>query len=175
MDNKRLEGRGHEIKGALEDGRGKIAGDAKLIADASSEGTAAEAVNSSDADGARIFDVDVDRIAGVGHQLKGALKRGLGNLIGDSKLKADGIAESRVGEAQNAAGSARDEKREAFANTLTAVDAVSQSEIETMMSRGLAEAKSKELAAAKQRGLDAAKPANPEREYQVTLRAPDPK
>ena len=136
MDNTRPEGLGHEIKGALEDGRGKIAGDAKLIADASSEWTAAEAVNSTDADRARIFDVDVDRIAGVGHQFKGALKRSLGNLIGDSKLKADGIAESRAGEAQNAAGSARDEEREAFANTLTAVDAVSQSEIETMLARG---------------------------------------
>jgi uncharacterized protein YjbJ (UPF0337 family) len=175
MDNKRLEGLGHEIKGALEDGCGKIAGDAKLIGDASSGRSAAEAVNSTDADHARIFDVDVDRIAGVGHQFKGALKRSVGNLIGDSELKADGIAESRAGEAQNAAGSARDEEREAFANTFTAVDAVSQSEIETIMARGRAEAKSKELAAAEQRGLDAAKPANAEREDQVTRRAPHQK
>lgn len=82
MDNKRLEGLGHEIKGALENGRDKIAGDAKFIADASSERTAAEAVNSTDAHRASIFDVDADRIAGVGHQLKGALKRSLGNLSG---------------------------------------------------------------------------------------------
>ncbi len=175
MDNKRLEGLGHEIKGALEDGRDKIAGDAKFIADASSERTAAEAVNSTDAHRASIFDVDADRIAGVGHQLKGALKRSLGNLIGDSKLKADGIAESRAGAAQNAAGSARDEEREAFANTFTAVDAVSQTEIETMMARDRAEAKSKELAAAEQRGLDATKPASAEREFQVTRRASDQK
>jgi len=175
MDNKRLEGLAHEIKGALEDGRGKVAGDAKLITDASSERTAADAVNSNGADRARIFDVDVDRIAGVGRQLKGALKRSLGSLIGDSKLKADGIAECRAGEAQNAAGSARDEEREAFADTFTAVDAVSQTEIETMMARDRAEAKSKELAAAEQKGFDAAKPASAEREFQVTRRASDQK
>jgi uncharacterized protein YjbJ (UPF0337 family) len=45
--------------------------------------------------------MDTDRLEGIGHQLKGAVKESVGKIIGDAKLQADG-----------AAGSARDEKQE---------------------------------------------------------------
>jgi uncharacterized protein YjbJ (UPF0337 family) len=56
--------------------------------------------------------MDKDRIEGIGHQVKGAVKEGLGRIIGDAKLEADGTAERASGKAQNAIGSARDEARE---------------------------------------------------------------
>ena len=56
--------------------------------------------------------VDADRIKGIGHQLKGALKEGLGSITGDAKLEAEGVAERGAGKAQNAAGSARDTARD---------------------------------------------------------------
>jgi uncharacterized protein YjbJ (UPF0337 family) len=145
MDNERLAGLEHQVKGALKEGLGKILGDAKLVTDGAAERTAGEPVNYGDAAGARIFDVDADRVKGVGHQLKGALKQSLGILVGNPKLEADGIAESREGQTQNAAGSARDEKREAFARKSTAVDAVGEAEIEKRMERELAAKKQKEL------------------------------
>lgn len=50
--------------------------------------------------------MDKNRIAAIGHQLKGTLKEGLGKIIGDAKLAADGATEREVGETQNAAGAA---------------------------------------------------------------------
>jgi uncharacterized protein YjbJ (UPF0337 family) len=40
-----------------------------------------------------------NQLEGIGHQLKGAVKKGLGNIIGDAKLAADGSAEQASGEA----------------------------------------------------------------------------
>jgi uncharacterized protein YjbJ (UPF0337 family) len=148
MDNERLEGFGHQVKGALKQGLGKLLGDAKLTADGAAERTVGEAANPLGVDGARIFDVDADRVLGVGHQFKGALKQGLGSLVGNQKLKADGVAEASEGQTQNAAGSARDEEREAFAHKFTAIDAVSQTEVEARMAKELAEKKQRELDAA---------------------------
>jgi uncharacterized protein YjbJ (UPF0337 family) len=55
--------------------------------------------------------MDKDRIEGIAHQLKGAVKQGFGKLLGDEKLQADGSAERAAGRAQDAIGSARDATR----------------------------------------------------------------
>jgi uncharacterized protein YjbJ (UPF0337 family) len=56
--------------------------------------------------------MDKDRLEGIGHQLKGAVKEGLGVVLGDAKLQADGIAERAAGKVQNAVGSAKDVARD---------------------------------------------------------------
>jgi uncharacterized protein YjbJ (UPF0337 family) len=145
---KNLENLGHRIKGILKESLGKIIGDAKLASDGATERNAGEVKNASGAEGARIFDVDADRVLGVGHQLKGALKQGLGNLVGNPQLAAEGVAEGLDGRTQNAAGSARDEKREAFAQTFTAIDALSQTDVDAAIEKDIAEAKQKEIDAA---------------------------
>ena len=47
--------------------------------------------------------MDNQQIDGIGQQVKGALKRAVGRMIGDAKLPADGAAEETNGEAQLAA------------------------------------------------------------------------
>ena len=37
--------------------------------------------------------MDSDRIKGVGNQIKGTVKEAAGNLTGDAKLKAEGMAD----------------------------------------------------------------------------------
>jgi uncharacterized protein YjbJ (UPF0337 family) len=154
MENDRLEGLGHQVKGALKQGLGKIIGDAKLTADGAVERAAGEAANAGGVKGTRIFDVDADRVIGVGHQLKGVLKQGLGNLVGNPTLEADGLAETQAGQKQNAAGSARDEKRDAFVHEFSAVDAVSQTDIDALAAKEAAEAKQRELDAARRTHSD---------------------
>jgi uncharacterized protein YjbJ (UPF0337 family) len=56
--------------------------------------------------------MDKDRLEGIGHQLKGAVKEGLGAVLGDAKLQAEGIAERAAGKVQNAVGSAKDVARD---------------------------------------------------------------
>jgi uncharacterized protein YjbJ (UPF0337 family) len=70
----------------------------------------------------RSEEMDKDRIEGIGHQVKGAVKEGLGRIIGDAKLQADGTAERASGKVQNAIGSARDEAIDALANQDAAGD-----------------------------------------------------
>jgi len=111
MDNK-IEGIGHQVKGALKETVGKIIGDAKLVSDGAAERARGHA-QTGVGGGQLIPGIDTDRITGVGHQLKGAIKQGFGNLIGDAKLAADGSAERSMGKAQDTAGSARDEARQA--------------------------------------------------------------
>jgi len=111
MEANRIEGIGHQIKGRLKEMFGKLIGDAKLSADGATERAIGDAQNI--AGGEFVSGIDTDRIAGVGHQLKGASERALGRLIGDPELVADGSAEMSAGKAQNAAGSARDEARQA--------------------------------------------------------------
>jgi len=111
MDSNRIEGLGHQVKGVVKETVGKIIGDAKLVSDGAAERARGHA--QTGAGGQLIPGIDTDRITGVGHQLKGAIKQGFGNLFGDSKLAADGSAERRMGKAQDAAGSARDEARQA--------------------------------------------------------------
>jgi len=119
MDKNQIEDIGHLIKGVVKENLGKIIGDAKLASDGSAErrsGGAQYAAGSGN-----LVSVDADRIRGIGHQLKGALKEGLGNITGDPKLEADGIAEREAGKAQNAAGSARDVARDALMDEQAAI------------------------------------------------------
>ena len=44
-----------------------------------------------------------DRIEGLGNQVKGAVKRAFGELLGDAKLTGDGAAQAAIGDAQVAA------------------------------------------------------------------------
>jgi uncharacterized protein YjbJ (UPF0337 family) len=60
--------------------------------------------------------MDKDRIDGIGHKLKGAVKEGIGIVLGDAKLRAEGIAERASGKVQNAVGSAKDVVRDAAAD-----------------------------------------------------------
>ena len=112
MDKNQIEGIGHLVKGALKEGLGKIIGDAKFTSDGSAERANGEAQYAAGED--RLVGMDADRIRGIAHQLKGALREGLGNITGDTTLTAGGIAERDAGKAQNAAGSARDTARDAL-------------------------------------------------------------
>jgi uncharacterized protein YjbJ (UPF0337 family) len=114
MDKERIEGIGLQLKGTLKAGLGKIIGDAKLTADGSAEREAGAARNADGGGGDALIGVDTDRLAGIGHQLKGVLKEKLGQMTGNRDLEAAGIAERGAGKAQNAVGSARDEARDAL-------------------------------------------------------------
>jgi len=57
--------------------------------------------------------VDTNRVEGVGHQIKGAVKEAAGKVTGDAKLQAEGTAEKLGGKAQNAVGGAADAVRDA--------------------------------------------------------------
>ena len=48
--------------------------------------------------------VDRDRVAGSMEQAKGSIKEGVGNVLGDAKLKAEGRIDKAEGRAQNTAG-----------------------------------------------------------------------
>jgi uncharacterized protein YjbJ (UPF0337 family) len=50
--------------------------------------------------------MDKDRIEAIAHQVKGAVKQGIGKILGDQKLEADGTAERAAGRVQGAIGAA---------------------------------------------------------------------
>ena len=52
--------------------------------------------------------MDKDRIVGSAKQAEGKVKEGVGTLLGDAKLKAEGQAEQVEGKLQNLAGSVKD-------------------------------------------------------------------
>ena len=56
--------------------------------------------------------MDKDRVEGVGHQVKGALKEVAGKVTGDAKLQTEGTAEKTAGKAQNAVGGVKDTARD---------------------------------------------------------------
>ena len=56
---------------------------------------------------------DKDRIEGSAEQVKGSVKKGVGEMTGDEKLKNEGRAEKAEGKVQNAVGSAKDKVRDA--------------------------------------------------------------
>jgi len=56
--------------------------------------------------------VDHDRVEGIGHQVKGAIKEGVGKVTGDQKTQAEGAAEKTAGKIQNTIGGAKDAVRE---------------------------------------------------------------
>lgn len=57
--------------------------------------------------------VDRDRVAGSAKQVSGAVKKGIGNLTGDEKLKTEGAMQKTAGKIQNAVGGAKDALRNA--------------------------------------------------------------
>jgi uncharacterized protein YjbJ (UPF0337 family) len=58
--------------------------------------------------------MDKDRVEGVGHQVKGAVKEAVGKVTGDTKTEAEGAAEKIAGKVQNAVGGLKDSAREAI-------------------------------------------------------------
>jgi uncharacterized protein YjbJ (UPF0337 family) len=52
--------------------------------------------------------MDKDRIIGAGKQMAGSVKQGVGKLVGDAKLQADGKAMRLEGKLQNVVGSVKD-------------------------------------------------------------------
>jgi uncharacterized protein YjbJ (UPF0337 family) len=113
MDNDRIEGIGHQVKGAVKRAIGKMIGDAKMIADGANEKASGDAQVAAAAIGGQVMGIDADRIKGVAHQIEGALKQGIGSVMADPGLQQAGSAEREAGKAQNAAGGARDSAREA--------------------------------------------------------------
>jgi LPXTG-motif cell wall-anchored protein len=59
----------------------------------------------------RTTGVSHDRVAGSAEQMKGSLKEGVGSLIGDTKLQAEGRADKVEGKVQNTYGGAKDTLR----------------------------------------------------------------
>jgi uncharacterized protein YjbJ (UPF0337 family) len=57
--------------------------------------------------------MDKDRVEGVMHQAKGAVKEAAGKMTGDKKTEAEGMAEKTAGKVQNAAGGVKDAARDA--------------------------------------------------------------
>ena len=57
--------------------------------------------------------MDDDRLKGVGKQVTGSIKEGVGKVTGDTKTQAEGTAEKTAGKAQNAVGGAKDSVRDA--------------------------------------------------------------
>lgn len=55
--------------------------------------------------------MDKNRIEGVAHQAKGAVKEAAGKLTGDAKLQAEGKGEKLAGKVQNAIGGTKDALR----------------------------------------------------------------
>ena len=57
--------------------------------------------------------VDQNRIDGAIDQAKGSVKEGVGKLVGDQKLQAEGTADKAAGKAESAVGGAKDAVRDA--------------------------------------------------------------
>lgn len=56
--------------------------------------------------------VDEKRVEGALDKAKGAIKKGVGNITGDEKLKAEGLADKAKGGAKSAVGGAKDTVRD---------------------------------------------------------------
>jgi uncharacterized protein YjbJ (UPF0337 family) len=56
--------------------------------------------------------MDKDRVKGMAQQHKGAVKQGMGKILGDEKLKAEGEMDKAEGKIRNAVGSAKDAVRD---------------------------------------------------------------
>ena len=57
--------------------------------------------------------MDTDRLEGIAHQVKGAVKEATGKITGDTKIEAEGAAEKTDGKVQNSIGGAKDTVRDA--------------------------------------------------------------
>ncbi len=112
MDNDRIEGIGHQVRGVVKRAFGRMIGDAKMTTDGVAGKSDGDAQVAAAPTTGQVIGVDADRIKGVVHQLEGALKQGIGSLMADAGLRQAGIAEREAGKAQNAVGGARDTARE---------------------------------------------------------------
>ncbi|MGI4950449.1 MAG: CsbD family protein [Janthinobacterium lividum] len=56
--------------------------------------------------------VDENRVSGAFDQAKGAVKEGIGKLVGDQKLEAEGKADKVAGKTESAVGGAKDTVRD---------------------------------------------------------------
>jgi uncharacterized protein YjbJ (UPF0337 family) len=122
MSNDRIEAISHQLKGAAKSGVGRLLGDDKLKSDGAAELAAGRAQAAAARSGEPIFGVDQGRIEGIGHQMVGAVREEFGKLIGNPAIEAKGSAERAAGKLQNAAGSERDERREAGQTPATHVE-----------------------------------------------------
>ena len=59
--------------------------------------------------------VDENRVQGAFDQAKGAVKEGVGKLVGDDKLTAEGMADKVKGKGESTLGGAKDAVRDAAA------------------------------------------------------------
>ena len=57
--------------------------------------------------------VDSNRVEGAWDKAKGAVKEGVGNLTGDEKMRAEGMADKAKGKTESAVGGAADAVRDA--------------------------------------------------------------
>jgi uncharacterized protein YjbJ (UPF0337 family) len=56
--------------------------------------------------------MDKDRVIGSAKQVKGAVKKTVGRVIGDAKLETEGKIEQAEGKVQNLVGGAKDKARD---------------------------------------------------------------
>lgn len=112
LDNDRIEGVSHQVKGAVKRALGRMIGDAKLDTDGAAEKASGDAEIAAASTSERVVRIDTDRIKGVAHQLEGALKEASGCVTANPDLRQAGIAEHEAGRVQNPAGSARDSARD---------------------------------------------------------------
>ena len=56
--------------------------------------------------------MDKDRSAGIGHQIKGAVKEGVGKITGNEQTEAEGVAEKTGGKVQEGVGKGKDAVRD---------------------------------------------------------------
>ena len=56
--------------------------------------------------------MDEDRVMGAANQVKGAVKQGVGNLTGDTKMQGEGAADKAAGKVQSTVGGAKDAARD---------------------------------------------------------------
>ena len=56
--------------------------------------------------------MDKDRVKGAAQQQKGTVKEGLGKILGDEKMKAEGKMDKAAGKVRNAVGGAKDAIRD---------------------------------------------------------------
>ena len=61
--------------------------------------------------GSNSLGIDRDRVAGSAEQAKGSLKEGVGKVLGDSKLQAEGKLDKAEGQTQNTVGGIKDTLR----------------------------------------------------------------
>jgi uncharacterized protein YjbJ (UPF0337 family) len=62
----------------------------------------------STATGTSSMGIDRDRVAGSAQQAKGSIKDGVGSVLGDAKLQAEGKLDKAEGKAQNTVGDIKD-------------------------------------------------------------------